>query len=163
MIETGSTAPDFELPGVISADSQETIRYHLSEKVASKPLLLNFYLFDFNPACTENMCDLHDLAWFDLDAEIEVVGISSDSVFSHRVFAEQEGLEYTLLSDSDGSVAESYGVLYDEFKGHKRLPRRSVFLLDTSRTVRYSWCAEYPDEQPDWEQVKAAIDDLRAD
>ena len=47
MIETGSTAPDFELLGVIAADSQETIRYHLSKKVGSKPLLLNFYLLDF--------------------------------------------------------------------------------------------------------------------
>lgn len=118
-------------------------------------------MFDFNPACRENVCDLHDLAWFDLDREIGVFGISADGAFSHREFASQEGLEYPLLSDSDDSVAAAYGVAYDEFRGHKNVARRSVFVIDETGTVRYSWSADDPADQPEWDAIKAAIDDLK--
>lgn len=162
MLQPGSAAPEFDLPGVLSAQSDDE-RYRLSEDLSTKPALLNFYMFDFHPACTENMCDLHDLAWFELDTDIGVFGISTDSVFSHREFAKREGLEYPLLTDSDGTVADAYGVLYDEFRGHKRIAKRAVFLVDSTQAVRYSWCADDPSRQPDWAEIKAAIEDVKSD
>ena len=97
---------------------------------------------------------------FDL---LGVFGLSTDSVFSHREFAKREGLEYPLLTDSDGSVADAYGVLYDEVRGHKRIAKRAVFLVDSTQAVRYSWCADDPSRQPDWAEIKAAIEDVKSD
>jgi peroxiredoxin len=159
MLSTKTDAPDFTLPGT-GADGAEPSEYSLSAALEDGPVVVSFYLFDFHPACTEHMCDLHDLAWFDLTDDVSVFGISTDRTFSHQAFAEAEGLEVRLLSDSDGTVAESYDALYDEFKGHKRIAQRSVYVVDTDGTIAYAWQTEDPQEQPDWSEAKAALDSL---
>jgi len=143
-------------------DQSEGIeQYALGELRETGPVLINFYLFDFNPQCRRNVCDLHDMSWFDLDSDIQVFGISTDSTFSHREFAKQEGLDFPLLSDNDGSIAEAYDVLVDELRGHKRIAQRAVYLIDKSGTVQYSWSADSPDNQPDWQRVKAAVEAVK--
>jgi peroxiredoxin len=161
MLSEGTTAPDFELPGIDPNGDADITSYRLSELTADGPVLLNFYLFDFHPECTTNLCSLHDLDWFELDPGVSVLGISTDRTFSHRAFADEQRLGFPLLSDSDGSVSESYDVLYDEFQGHKRIAKRSVFLLDTDRRIRYAWATEDPSRHPDWEVVRDALDDIR--
>ncbi|WP_336325563.1 redoxin domain-containing protein [Halovenus sp. HT40] len=160
MIAEGVAAPTFELPGTTDG-SEDFEQYGLAEALAAGPVLLNFYLFDFNAACTDHVCSINDLAWFDLEKNLSVFGISTDRTFSHAAFAEREGVEFPLLSDSDGSVAEEYGVLYDEFRGHKRIAKRSVFLIDSDGAIQYAWSTDTPDEQPDWSAVKTALDQLR--
>jgi peroxiredoxin len=159
MLSPGSDAPEFTLPGTVP-DNPEPSEYSLSTALSDGPVVLNFYLFDFHPACTEHMCDLHDLAWFDLDENITVFGISTDRTFSHRAFAESEDLEVQLLSDSDGTVSESYDALYEEFKGHKRIAKRSVYVVDTDGTVAYGWQTEDPQAQPDWNETQSVLDRL---
>lgn len=158
MLTDGDMAPDFRLPGTPTPDEQDIVsEYTLREAVADSPVSLNFYLFDFHPHCTENICDLHDLAWFDINESVSVYGISTDKSFSQRSFAETEGLDITLLSDSDGTVAEEYGVLYEEFGGHKRIGKRSVFIVDPEGMVRYAWRTEDPSVQPDGQEVRAKL------
>ncbi|MFC7074085.1 redoxin domain-containing protein [Halovenus rubra] len=159
MLSTGSAAPNFTLPGT-SPDSDQPTEYTLSAALETGPVVLNFYLFDFHPACTEHMCDLHELAWFDLNDDVTVFGISTDRTFSHQAFAESEELDIRLLSDSDGTVAEAYDALYDEFKGHKRIAKRSVYVVDTAGNIAYAWQTESPQEQPDWSEVRDALDSL---
>jgi len=161
MLTEDATAPEFALPGVPADQSEGIEQYELSELRKTGPVLLNFYLFDFNPRCRRHVCDLHDMSWFDLDSDIQVFGISTDSTFSHREFAKQEGLDFPLLSDNDGSIAEAYDVLIDELRGHKRIAQRAVYLIDESGTVQYSWSADSPDSQPDWQQVKAAVEAIK--
>ena len=159
MLDTGTTAPEFSVPGT-DPDGGDPAPYTLSANREEGFALLDFYLFDFHPACTADMCSLHDLSWFDLNADLSVVGISTDGVFSHGVFAEEEGLDFPLLSDSDGSVAESFDVLHDEVQGHKRVAKRAVSLVDRDRTVRYARSAEEGGLQPEWDEVKAAVESL---
>lgn len=159
MLPTGTDAPDFALPGT-DPDHEEPTEYSLSTALDDGPVVVSFYLFDFHPACTEHMCDLHDLAWFDIDEDITVFGISTDRTFSHQAFAESQGLDVTLLSDSDGTVAEAYDALYDEFQEHKRIAKRSAYVVDTDGTVAYAWQTETPQEQPDWHGVKDTVDGL---
>jgi len=161
MLTEGATAPGFSLPGVPADQSEGIEQYDLSELRKTGPVLINFYLFDFNPQCRRNVCDLHDMSWFDLDSDIQVFGISTDSTFSHREFARQEGLDFPLLSDNDSSIAEAYDVLIDELRGHKRIAQRAVYLVDESGTVQYSWSADSPDSQPDWQHVKAAVEAIK--
>jgi peroxiredoxin len=159
MLQEGTTAPDFALPGTSASQAEtEVSEFKLGAALKEGPVVVNFYLFDFHPACTENMCDLHNLAWFDLDESATVFGISTDRSFSHRAFSEDEGLAFALLSDSDGSVAEAYDVNYEEFNGHKQIAKRSVFLIDTDRNIQYAWSTEDPSNQPDWSAVKDALD-----
>ena len=103
------------------------------------------------------MTNLH----IDLQPAGTVFGISTDRSFSHRAFAETEELAFALLSDSDGSVAESYDVFYEEFNGHKRIAKRSVFVVDTDGTIRYAWSTDDPTVQPDFSAVKDALEGLQ--
>jgi peroxiredoxin len=162
MLDEGATAPAFSLPGA-TADGDAVRAYDLDDALDDGPVVLNFYVFDFHPSCLEHLCALHELAWFDLDPDVTTFGISTDRSFSHRAFAESEDLGATLLSDSDGSVAEAYDVIYDEFEGHKRIAKRSVFVIDADRTIRYAWSTDDPSVQPDWSAVRDAISHLADD
>lgn len=163
MRSVGDHAPGFTLPGVRGDDEGSQVHPHsLTDALETGPVLLNFYLFDFHPHCTENVCDLQNLAWFDIGGEVSVFAISTDRAFSHRAFATEEGLSVTLLSDSDGSVAKKYDVLYDEYGGHKRIARRSVFLIGENQEIEYAWETEDPAVQPDWTAVKDAIEARQA-
>mgnify|MGYP000002186959 FL=1 len=162
MLPEGTAAPEFTLPGTaMDRDASEMPTYSLADALQRGPVIINFYLFDFHPKCTEHMCSLHDLLWFDLDDRVTVFGISTDRSFSHRAFAETEDLAFALLSDSDGSVAESYDVFYEEFNGHKRIAKRSVFVVDTDGTIRYAWSTDDPTVQPDFSAVKDALEGLQ--
>ncbi|MDY6819285.1 MAG: redoxin domain-containing protein [Halobacteriales archaeon] len=161
MIETGSPAPDFELPGTDARTEESGItRYRLSDYLDDGPVILTFYLFDFNPKCTNHMCSLRDLEWFNFLENTTIFAISTDRVFSHQAFAEDQQLDFTLLSDSDGSVSEAYDVLYDEFNHHKRVAKRSVFVIDESGTIQYAWATDDPEEMPDWSAVHEAVQPL---
>jgi len=160
MIEEGTRAPDFVLPGASPDGHAEITEYRLSDAITDGPAVLSFYVFDFHPECTEHMCDLNNLSWFGIDSDVTAFGISSDRSFSHRAFAEAQDLDFPLLSDSDGTVAEAFGVLYEEFRGHKRVAKRSTFVVDTDRTVQYAWSTEDPSNHPDWTTVADAVQSL---
>src|SRR3954454_15233224 len=97
-----SPAPDFVLP------DGEGVSWRLSEQ-HGKVVVLLFYPGDETPICTKQMCSVRD-RWDDYVATgAEVVGISTDSVESHRKFVEHHNLPLRLLSDADGKVSTLYG------------------------------------------------------
>jgi peroxiredoxin Q/BCP len=120
-------APDFSLP-----DGQGQ-QWRLSDR-RGKVVVLLFYPGDETPVCTRQMCSVRD-RWEDYVATgAEVVGISSDSVESHRKFAEHHNLPLRLLSDDDGAVSTLYGA-------RSLIPgkvARSVFVIDAVGVIRYS-------------------------
>lgn len=120
-------APDFSLP---DGNGEQ---WRLSDH-RGKVVVLLFYPGDETPVCTRQMCSLRD-RWEDYIATgAEVVGISSDSVESHRKFAEHHELPLRLLSDVDGTAANLYGA-------RSWLPgrvARSVFVIDAKGILRYS-------------------------
>jgi thioredoxin-dependent peroxiredoxin len=99
-----------------------------------KVVVLLFYPGDETPVCTRQMCSLRD-RWEDyLATGAEVVGISSDSVESHKNFAVHHSLPLRLLSDSDGAVSRLYGA-------RSLIPgrvARAVFVIDAKGILRYS-------------------------
>jgi peroxiredoxin Q/BCP len=119
-------APDFALK---DGDGAE---WRLSDHRGHVVVLL-FYPGDETPVCTRQMCSVRD-RWEDYRATgAEVVGISSDSVESHKKFAEHHALPFRLLSDSDRAVAKLYGAI-------SLLPgrvARSVFVIDAKGILRY--------------------------
>ncbi|MFB6151234.1 MAG: redoxin domain-containing protein [Haloarculaceae archaeon] len=154
----GETAPDFELRGV---DRGTVDTYRLSDPLAEgRAVLLFFYPFDFSPVCTAQLCAIRDAEWFEFTSGLAVWGLSADSVYAHRAFAEEYALDFPLLSDYDGSVAADYGVRHDRLQGHQGVSKRSVALVDSSRTVRYAWESDAHDEKPDFAAIKRAVDRL---
>src|SRR5947199_10778343 len=98
----GANAPDFTLKDGEGRD------WRLSDK-RGRVVVLLFYPGDETPICTRQMCSVRD-RWEDYAATgAEVVGISTNTVESHKSFAENHGLPLRLLADIDGKVAKSYG------------------------------------------------------
>ena len=120
-------APDFTLKDG-NGDA-----WRLSDQ-RGKVVVLLFYPGDETPVCTAQMCSVRD-RWKDyLASGAEVVGISSDSIESHKKFSEHHSLPLRLLSDSERAVAKQYGAL-------SLIPgrvARSVFVIDANGILRYS-------------------------
>lgn len=157
MLSAGDAAPDFILPGT---DGEDVREYMLAEYTRDGPVVLAFYLFDFHPACTEELCSMQNFGWFDVREGTTVLGVSRDSAFSHRAFAREYDIDFPLLSDSDGAVSERYGVRYDELAGHRDVSKRAVFVVDGDTKIRYAWAADDPSELPDWDAIRGVLDDL---
>jgi len=124
-IGEGQTAPDFLLP----SQTGETVT--LSDFSDKNVVVLYFYPKDFTPGCTTEACTFRDNFEDFKDLGAEVIGISSDSVESHKKFIEKYSLPFTLLSDEGGKVREEYGAA--KFAG---LPARITFVIDKKRVVR---------------------------
>lgn len=126
-MQINEPAPDFSLP---DGDGKE---WRLSDHRGQVVVLL-FYPGDETPICTRQMCSVRD-RWDDYMATgAEVVGISSDSVESHRKFADHHELPLRLLSDEKGEVSKLYGA-------RSLIPgkvARSVFVIDAQGILRHS-------------------------
>ncbi len=100
-VDVGSVAPDFTLP------SQSGEMVSLEDFLGKKPVVLFFYPKDDTPGCTKQACGFRD----DFDEfrklDAEVIGISSDSVESHKSFVARHNLPFTLLSDEYGDATDT--------------------------------------------------------
>lgn len=146
-IEVGTKAPDFELKD----NHGRTVR--LSDFRGEKNVVLLFYPFAFTGVCTGELCALRDeLPKFEND-DTQLLAVSNDSIHSLRVFAEQEGLEYPLLSDfwPHGEASRAYGV-FDEDKG---CAVRGTFVIDKEGVVRWTVVNGLPEARDLNDYVKA--------
>ncbi|WP_369184118.1 peroxiredoxin [Streptomyces sp. Y1] len=145
-IEVGTQAPDFEL----SDQHGQTVR--LADFRGAKHVVLVFYPFAFTGVCTGELGALQrELDGLQND-DVQVLGVSCDSPFSQRVFADREGLDFPLLADfwPHGATARAYGVL-DEERG---CPLRGTFVIDRAGTVRWSVVNGLPDARDEREYLK---------
>jgi len=131
MVEEGKPAPDFELP----SDSGETVK--LSE-LRGKPVVLYFYPKDDTPGCTAQACGIRDAYGEFERAGAVVLGISPDDERSHTKFRDKYELPFTLLADTDHSVAEQYGVWGEKkYMGRTYIGvNRWTFVIDEDGTVK---------------------------
>lgn len=79
------------------------------------------------------------------------------ATFSQRAFAASLGLDFPLLSDWEGVVADRYGVRYTEWLGHRGVAKRSIFLIDADGVIRYRWLTEDALVLPPFDEVMAAL------
>ncbi|MFJ4436176.1 peroxiredoxin [Streptomyces sp. SID11385] len=146
-IEAGTKAPEFELKD----NHGRTVR--LSDFRGEKNVVLLFFPFAFTGVCTGELCALRDeLPKFEND-DTQLLAVSNDSMHSLRVFAEQEGLEYPLLSDfwPHGEVSRAYGVFAED----KGCAVRGTFIIDKEGVVRWTVVNDLPDARDLGEYLKA--------
>lgn len=121
-LSLGDQLPEFTLVDQNGDD------YNSSDRWRKRPLVVFFYPRDFTPGCTKEACSFRDHYEDFADLGADVVGISSDSVGSHKKFAGRYNLPYTLLSDPKGKVRRQFGIKNSFFN---LLPGRETFVFNT--------------------------------
>ena len=152
-------APDFTLPVEGDNEAISNGELHLAD-LLGKNVVLYFYPKDDTPGCTKEACDFRDANHEMQKRGIVVLGISTDSVASHKKFAEKYGLPFPLLSDTDAHVAGEYGVYGEKnMYGRKFMGvNRSTFLIDKEGVVRKIWHKVKPEGHAN--EVLAVVDSL---
>lgn len=130
MLEVGTKAPDFTLP------DQDGVEHSLSD-YRGKKVILYFYPKDNTAGCTKQACGFAELYPQIQEKDAVVLGVSKDSVASHKRFQEKYDLPFTLLSDPDHRVIEEYGV-WQEKKNYGKTYMgivRTTYLIDEEGTI----------------------------
>ena len=143
-VDVGSRAPNFALP------SQSGEMVSLGDFLGEKPVILFFYPKDDTPGCTKEVCAFRDSFEELSNLDAEVIGISSDSVESHKGFAERHKLPFTLLSDEGGKVRRLYGVP----NSFGLFPGRVTYVIDREGVVRHIFSSQIEVEQHVEEALK---------
>ena len=133
-IQTGSIAPDFSL----ASSSGKTVS--LSD-FRGQTVIVYFYPKDDTPGCTKEACSFRDTFDALSNAGVTVLGISPDSVESHKKFIEKFNLNFQLLSDPDKSTAQNY-VAWGEKNMYGKIVvgmKRMSFLVNPEGTVQHVW------------------------
>jgi peroxiredoxin len=155
MVEVGDKALDFTL---LNQDRQPV---KLSDYIGKKNIVLAFYFLDFSPVCTNEMCSFDNYLKELENLDAIVFGISVDSPFSHKAFAEKYNLKIQLLSDFNREVIRKYDVVHEEMFGFKNIGKRAVFVIDKNGIIRYKWVSEDPRKEPNYEEIKKVLSELK--
>ena len=121
---TASAADDAKTPTVgdkapaVTGKDQDGKTWKLSSHAGKKIVLLYFYPRDDTPGCTKEACGLRDRMEDLKKDNVEVVGVSFDSAESHQKFIAKHSLNFTLLADTDGKIADAYGVRREIGRAH---------------------------------------------
>lgn len=145
-VQVGDSAPDFTLP------TQTGTAVSLGEFLDKTAVVLYFYPKDDTSICTAEACAFRDSYGLFQGVGAEVIGISSDSVEAHRLFAEAHRLPFPLMSDTDSTVRKHYGV-----PTALGLPGRVTYVIDKSGIVRHVFFSQYTSEKHVTQALQALL------
>lgn len=154
-ITNGDAAPSFNLR---STDGEMVSL----EDQRGSAVVLAFFPASFTGVCQTELCNFRDsIAEFN-DMNCKVLGISVDPPFSQAEFHKQNDLSFPLLSDFTGATTSAYGVALANLAGIEgyNVAQRSVFVVDTSGNVAWSWVSDSPLNEPPYAEVKSAVASL---
>jgi glutaredoxin-dependent peroxiredoxin len=156
VLRIGQRVPDFALP-----DTEKKER-KLSEFTQKGRTVLLFFPFAFSGVCDKEMCTFRDSMGKYNSLNAQPVGISVDSVYTLKVFAQTYGIQFPLLSDFNKKVSKAYGTLHETWvaMGYKGVSKRAAFVLDGKGILRYKWTTDNPGEEPPYDEVVAALGKL---
>jgi peroxiredoxin len=151
--EVGSKAPDFTLT------NQDRQPVTLSEQ-RGKPVVLAFFPAAFSSVCQKELCTFRDSMSRLNQTNAQVYGVSVDTFFTLKAFADQQKFNFPLLSDFNKQVIRDYGVFNEDMIGLKGIAKRAVFVIDKEGTVRHREVLEDARNEPDYDKVFAALASL---
>ena len=155
MVSEGDTAPTFT--ATVGTSDHEP--FDLDEQIGDGPVVLAFFPGAFTPPCTNEMIAFQERAAAFDDAGATLFGISADSPFSLGAFRGEHGIEFDLVSDMGGDAIRAYGLEMDIADlGLHGIANRAVFVVDDDAEVVYSWVADDPTNEPDYEEVLDAVE-----
>ena len=156
VLRIGQRVPDFALPDTNKHERK------LSEFTQKGKTVLLFFPFAFSGVCDKEVCVFRDDAAKFNSVGAQVVGISVDSLFTLKVFAQTYNLQFPLLSDFNKKVSRAYGVLHETWVafGYKGVSKRAAFVLDSKGILRYRWVTDSPSNEPPYDEIVAAVGKL---
>jgi peroxiredoxin len=148
----GSDAPDFTLPN----NKREAVT--LSEQ-RGKNVVLAFFPAAFTGVCEKELCTFRDSLALLNELDATVFGISVDAPFANNAFAEKNSLNFPILSDYARNAVTAFDVVHENFAGMTgyTAAKRSVFVVDKQGKIQYAWVADNPGQEPNYEEVQAAV------
>ena len=152
VLRLGQKVPEFSLP-----DADKKMR-SLSEFTKQGAVILAFFPFAFSGVCDKEMCTFRDGFGSLHGTGVQLVGISVDSSYSLKAFAQTYNLQFPLLSDFNKKIARLYGVLQDPWVelGYKGVAKRAVMIVDPEMKLRYRWVTDDPSEEPPYAEIMKA-------
>jgi len=154
-LAVGDKAPDFTLP------NQDRTSVTLSEELTKGPVVLAFFPAAFSGTCTKEMCTFRDSMSELNRMSASVLGVSTDTFFALKAWADAQHLTFPLLSDYNKTVINQYGVVNPDMIGLKNIAKRATFVIDRSGIIRHSEVLEDARNEPDYEKVRSALAGLR--
>ena len=136
----------------IAGKDQNGKTWKLADVLGKKVVLLYFYPKDDTPGCTKQACGLRDRMDSLQRDNVEVVGVSFDSADSHKKFIEKHNLNFTLLADTDGRIADAYGVRREP---GKNMARRASFLIGLDGRIAH--VTDVPSAEVHLAEMKDAV------
>ncbi|MCL4144362.1 UNVERIFIED_CONTAM: hypothetical protein GTU68_039590 [Idotea baltica] len=137
-LQVGDEAPNFEL---LNQDGDEV---ELMSYRGKKHVVLYFYPKDETPGCTKEACGFRDSYELFVAAGAEVIGVSADSIDSHKLFALNRRLPFQLLSDLKNTTRKKYGVS-GSWMG--LIPGRETFVIDKDGMIRHRFSSQFQIDQ----------------
>jgi glutaredoxin-dependent peroxiredoxin len=153
-VVTGAKAPDFTLP------DQDRQPVTLSERLVKGPVVLAFFPAAFSGTCQKEMCTFRDSMAELKKLNAQVIGISVDSFFALKAWADAQSFDFPLLSDYNRDVIPKYGVVNPDMIGLKNISKRAVFVIDRKGIVRHQEVLDDARNEPDYGKVKQAVANL---
>jgi len=148
-LKVGEAAPS------VTGVNQDGKEWRLAEAAGKKVVLLYFYPKDETPGCTKEACGLRDSMGDLQKSEVEVIGVSFDSAASHKSFIAKHGLNFPLLADTEGKIADAYGVRMPD----KARARRVSFLIGKDGKILH--ITDSPDADKHLTEMKEAVAKLK--
>lgn len=150
-VEVGSKAPDFTL---VNEDRENVT---LSDELKKGNVILAFFPGAFSGTCTKELCTVRDSMSRFRSLKATVLGISTDTFFALKAWADQQRFGFPLLSDYNKEVINAYGVVNPDMIGLKNIAKRSVFVIDRNGVVRYREVLDDARNEPDYGKLNEAL------
>jgi peroxiredoxin len=154
-VDVGQSAPGFTLY------DQDRQQRSLAD-FKGKSVVLAFYPGAFTGTCTTEMCTLRDSIEQFNSLNTQVLGISVDPPFAQKAWADQNNLNFPILSDFNRQATNQYDVALPNLAGMEGYVacNRAVFIVDKDGVVRYRWIAPSPVNEPDYDEIRQNLDQL---
>ena len=155
-LQIGQPAPGFSL-----YDTEKN-KVSLSDYAGKKNVLLLFFPQAFTRVCTKELCAVRDDIHIYNNDNVQVLGISVDSVFTLAKFKQENQYNYPLLSDFNKEVSGLYASLYSSFSDMdmKGVSKRSAFIIDRQGVIQYAEVLDHAGDMPDFKAIDEKIAEL---
>ena len=152
--DVGAKAPDFTLT------NQDRTPVTLAEELKKGPVVLAFFPAAFSGTCTKELCTFRD-AMSELNRlSANVIGVSTDTFFALKAWADAQRFTFPLLSDYNKTVIRQYGVVNPDMIGLKDIAKRATFVIDRGGTIRYREILDDARNEPDYGKLRDALASL---
>jgi peroxiredoxin len=153
-VDVGSKAPDFTL---MNQDRQPV---RLSAALQNGPVVLAFFPAAFSSVCTNEMCTFRDSIAALNASKGQVFGVSTDTFFALKAWADQQRLNFPLLSDYNKDAIKQYDVVNPDMIGLKNIAKRAVFVIGRDGIIKHKQVLDDARNEPDYDKVRAALASL---